>query len=147
MHYIRELEPIAATFLDIFGHQLKAKTSLRDINDSRVFEQLAVDLQAIRDRIGAEKATRGTWHDYLWWFIERNSYIDSKGTFQTQRQVQVPLDEVYISLRAQREEAAGIVDRGFSREREGTARELILLMLHSVAAQNSLSEVNTRGRC
>ncbi len=30
---------------------------------------------------------------------------------QTQRQVQVKLDEVYISLQAQREETPGVVDR------------------------------------
>src|SRR5207248_3352624 len=66
--------------------------------------------------------------------------IDSKGTFQTQRQVQVQLDEVYVSLRAQREEASGMVDRRLSQEREGTARKLILSMEFSVAAKNSLLE-------
>ncbi len=101
---------------------------------------MAIDLQAIRDRLGAEKGTCGTWHDYLSWLIEHNSYFDSKGTFQTQRQVQVQLDEVYVSLRAQREEASGMVDRRLSQEREDTARELIVSMLFSVAAQNSLLE-------
>ncbi|MGZ3627522.1 MAG: hypothetical protein ACXVDN_07585 [Ktedonobacteraceae bacterium] len=61
--------------------------------------------------LGAEQATTGTRRDYLHWLIERNLYLDPRGTFQTQRQVQVKLDEVYISLRAQREKAPGEVDR------------------------------------
>ncbi len=68
-------------------------------------------LQALRQKLGAEKATAGTRRDYLRWLIGRNMYLDPRGTFQTQRQVQVKLDEVYISLRAQRDETPGTADR------------------------------------
>lgn len=101
--YTRDLESVAADFLDLLAHYLKAQPALRKLNDSRVFEQLARDVQVIRNQLKAEKATPGTRLDYLRWVIARNSYIDSRGTFQTQRQVQVKLDEVYVSLRAQSE--------------------------------------------
>lgn len=102
-YYTRELEPVASDFLDDLAQQLKMQGALRVLNDSRAFEQLAQDVRAIREQIKADTATPGTSHDYLSWLIARNLYIDSRGTFQTQRQVQVKLDEVYISLRAQHE--------------------------------------------
>lgn len=42
--------------------------------------------------------------DYLNWLIERNEYLDPSGTIQTQRQVQLKLDAIYIGLRARLEE-------------------------------------------
>jgi HEAT repeat protein len=109
--YARVLEPIAADFLESLSHELKAEPELGDLYDSRAFESLALDVAAIRRHLGADQATPGTRRDYLHWLIECNLYLDSRGTFQTQRQVQVRLDEVYISLRAQREETPGAVDR------------------------------------
>ncbi len=115
---IRELEPIAADFLASLNHALKAEPALREINDSRALEEIAggVDrisaaLDAFRRRLDSDKATPGTLRDYLHWMIERNLYLDPRGTLQTQRQVQVRLDEIYVSLRAQREEILGTVDR------------------------------------
>lgn len=109
--YTRELEPVAADFLEALAHRLKTKEALRELHNSRSFEQMNEALQALRTQIGAEKATYGTRRDYLRWLIARNLYLDPRGTFQTQRQVQVKLDEVYISLRAQRDETPGTADR------------------------------------
>jgi HEAT repeat protein/energy-coupling factor transporter ATP-binding protein EcfA2 len=108
---VRELEPAVTDFLDYLASELKKELELSDLNDSRTFEQLASDLKAIRYKLGAEQATPGTQRDYLHWLIERNLYLDPRGTFQTQRQVQVKLDEVYISLRAQRDKAPSEADR------------------------------------
>ena len=108
---VRELEPAASDFLDYMAYALKAEAELSDLNDSRTFEQLANDLKAIRRKLDAEQATTGTYRDYLHWLIERNLYLDPRGTFQTQRQVQMKLDKVYISLRAQRVNTPGDLDR------------------------------------
>ncbi len=122
---IRELEPVAADFLDSLYYALKAEPALRELNDSRSLEEIAsgvgatrssldrisATLDAFRRRLDSGKATPGTLRDYLHWMIERNLYLDPRGTLQTQRQVQVRLDEIYISLRAQREEMPGTVDR------------------------------------
>jgi HEAT repeat protein len=108
---VRQLEPVAADFLDYLAHELKKEPELSELHNSRAFEQLASDLRAIRSKLGAEQATVGTRRDYLRWLIERNLYLDPRGTFQTQRQIQVRLDEVYISLRTQRDKTPGEVDR------------------------------------
>ena len=109
--HIHELKPIAADFLDYLAQSLKEEPELKELNDSRAFEQLANDLKAIRRKFGAEQSTFQTRQDYLHWLIERNLYLDPRGTLQTQRQVQVKLDQVYISLRAQYEKTPGEVDR------------------------------------
>lgn len=50
-------------------------------------------------------------HRYLHWLIERNEYLDPRGTFQTQRQVQLKLDAIYVGLRAQVDERPSDADR------------------------------------
>lgn len=106
----RELEPVAADFLDYLAQALRAEPELSEVNDSRVLEQLTIDLKAIRGKFGAEKATPGTRRDYLRWMIERYLYIDPRGTLQTHRQVQLKLDDVYISLRAHNDIEQGQAD-------------------------------------
>lgn len=58
---------------------------------------------------GSSAHTR-SYRNYLRWLIERNCYLDPRGTFQTQRQVQVKIEEVYISLMAQRDDLQRTVD-------------------------------------
>ncbi|MFL5659698.1 MAG: NACHT domain-containing protein, partial [Ktedonobacteraceae bacterium] len=132
---VRELEPAATYFLQYMTPALKAEPELSDLNDSRAFEQLASDLKAIRRKLDAEQSTPGTRWDYLHWLIERNLYLDPRGTFQTQRQVLVKLDEVYISLRAQRDKTPGEVDRRL------LEKELAQLETGMVRANLSAEEV------
>lgn len=94
-----------------FARSLKSKLELRELFDSRAYEQISETLHALQQQLGAEQATFGTRRDYLRWLIERNFYLDPRGTFQTQRQVQVKLDDIYISLQAQRDETPGAADR------------------------------------
>lgn len=109
--YISELEPVALDFLEELAHQLKGQEALRELNNSRALDQATEALQSLRQRLGADKATKGTYRDYLNWLIARNFYLDPRGTFQTQRQVQVKLNEVYISLQAQPDETLGVIER------------------------------------
>ncbi|MGH2510265.1 MAG: NACHT domain-containing protein, partial [Ktedonobacteraceae bacterium] len=103
-HYISDLEPIAADFLHDMAQQLKKQEALRDLNESRALDQMAESLQAVCLHLDAEQATFGTQQDYLRWLIDRNLYLDPRGTWQTQRQVQLKLDTIYISLQAQASE-------------------------------------------
>lgn len=108
---IREIEPAATDFLDNLAEALKNEPALKETNDSRSFEELTKDVKEIRHKIGADEATTGTLRDYLQWVINRNIYLDLRGIRQTQRQVQIKLDEVYVSLRAQNQSTNNIVDR------------------------------------
>jgi HEAT repeat protein len=55
--------------------------------------------------------TEETLQDYLKWVIDQHRYLDPKGSMQTVRQVQVLLEDVYVSLQAEEEFALGGVDR------------------------------------
>jgi len=107
---VRELEPAATDFLEYLARSIKAESELTDLNDSRSLEQLVGDLKAIRRRLDADQATPGTRRDYLHWMLERHLYLDSRSTLLTHRQVQLKLDDVYISLRGQHEDEPGMAD-------------------------------------
>ncbi|MGH2510586.1 MAG: NACHT domain-containing protein, partial [Ktedonobacteraceae bacterium] len=109
-HYISDLEPIAADFLHDMAQQLKKQEALRDLNESRVLDQMAESLQAVCLHLDAEQATFGTQQNYLRWLIDRNLYLDPRGTWQTQRQVQLKFDTIYISLQAQASETFAPLD-------------------------------------
>jgi HEAT repeat protein len=120
--YVRELEHAATDYLRMLNYALKAEPALKEINDSRSLEQTANNTTALSDsfdrfleaffhKLESDKATPGTLQDYLRWLIERNLYLDPRGVLQTQRFVSVKLDEVYISLQAQRDEMPDAVDR------------------------------------
>ena len=102
---------MALTFLESLERALKNEPEFGEVFDQRASEHMLADLAAIRGRLGAGAPTAGTKRDYLRWLIGRNLYLDPRGTLQTQRQVQLKLDTIYVTLRAQREEAAAAVDR------------------------------------
>ena len=127
---VSDLEPATIDFLEYLAQELRKEQALSDLNDSRTLDQLVVELQAIRRRLDAEQATPVTRRDYLRWLIERNLYLDPRGTFQTHRQVQVKLDEIYIPLRAQGDQTPGEVDHGLP-ERERALLEAQSAGLHA----------------
>jgi hypothetical protein len=55
--------------------------------------------------------TEGTLQNYLAWVVDQHRYLDPRGTMQTVRQVQVLLEDVYISLTAEAEPALSASDR------------------------------------
>jgi hypothetical protein len=97
---VRELEPVAAGFLESFASALRDAPKLRELADGQALDTLAEDIRLIRDSLGAQQATPGTRWDYLRWLIGRTTYMDVRGILQTHRQVQVKLDEVHVSLQA-----------------------------------------------
>jgi HEAT repeat protein len=107
--WIREQTLVAADFLHLLGHKLKAQRDLDDINDRRARETAIDHLAAIRQKLQAERSTADTRNQYLHWLIEHTLYLDTRGTSYSQ--VTVKLDEVYISLQAQRENTPGAIDR------------------------------------
>ena len=143
--YIRELEPIAVDFLEDLAHQLKGKEVLRDLNISRAIDATTEALQALRRQFGAEKATFGTRQDYLRWLIGRNLYLDSRGVFQTQRQVQVKLADVYISLQAQYGDALSTADRQvFEQERAELEEKAVIASLAAEEREDRYDELQMR---
>jgi HEAT repeat protein/energy-coupling factor transporter ATP-binding protein EcfA2 len=112
---IRELEPVAADFLDYMASALKAEQALSDLNDSRVQEQIARKIETIKEKLYAGQATPGSRFDYLDWVMRENRRLDIRGLSQTQFLGQVKLEEVYISLQAHYEMAPSTADRSVTR--------------------------------
>ena len=85
----------------------KQKNFRASINADRIWGEFATpdELDALISRaIQNWKNENGkdTLAKYLAHLIERNAYLNPRGVMQTQRQVSLKLDEVYISLRAER---------------------------------------------
>jgi HEAT repeat protein len=102
-------------------------------NQDAAFRDIAEGLlRTIEQQIGVVHSLSR--RNYLRWLIERNYYLDPRGSFQTQRQVQVKMEEVYISLMAQREETPGKADR-LLLEEELTNLETQLASSHATAEE------------
>jgi len=99
---IPTLQPTIQTFANL--NTANATAVLPDIE--KLLEQL----------LKGPSATEETLQNYLTWVIDQHRYLDPKGTMQTTRQVQVFLDEVYVSLEAEEEEALSSIDRKFYEE-------------------------------
>lgn len=106
-------------FLDILREELVGIADLRDalktaadIQTARATQQSAATLDAILQRIEqGPTPTDATLENYLNWVIDQHRYLDPRGTMQTVRQVQVLLEEIYVSLEAEAEPPMGVSDR------------------------------------
>jgi len=106
-----QCEPAASAFLEILGDELLAEEALREVHNARHLHSMAETLRALAVQQGITRSTARSRRVYLQWLVDRNLYLDPRGTYQTQRQVQLKLDEVYITLRARPEEQLSHVDR------------------------------------
>lgn len=104
----------------------------RDLN---VFQYSGSDQAVQEGRQQSRDQCRAT---YLEWIIARYRYLDPRGTFQTQRQVQLELDQVYIGLRAQADETNSRTDR------KPMDAEMAELDRQLVTAEFSAEEVEDR---
>lgn len=112
-------------FLEILGEEFALVSGLREtqlllveIKNLRANQKTAENtaripnIEVILERL--EKGptpTEQTLNDYLKWVMDQHRYLDPRGTMQTVRQVQVKLNEVYVSLLAEEELPLGAVDR------------------------------------
>ncbi|HEU4324778.1 MAG TPA: HEAT repeat domain-containing protein, partial [Roseiflexaceae bacterium] len=117
-----------------------AENDLRELHNDRALERLAEAADALAEQRGAGRATPGTRRDYLRWLIDRNLYLDPRGSFQTQRQVQLRLDEVYIGLCAQPDERNDPADKAML-ERELAALEEQLAGLPADEAEDQREDL------
>jgi HEAT repeat protein len=79
-------------------------------NTAQLPDQTAT-LQRIEDLLQGPSPTEQTLQEYLSWVINQHRYLDPRGTMQTVRQVQVLMEDVYVSLMAEAEPLLGAVDR------------------------------------
>ena len=110
--------PLAHDFLTLLDNALANETTLQALYDSKDLDITATNttnidknVEKILHTLSDEKDLPQIRHDYLHWLLGRNMYLDLRGVPQTQRQVQVKLEEVYIALQAQRDEILSTSER------------------------------------
>lgn len=108
---VRDAESVSAMFLNRLTLGLLNEPALKDIADARALEQVTCDVAAIKEAVAESRPTLGTRLDYFEWLRARNLYLDARGTLQTQRQVQLRLEDVYVGLAAQRETSTQLLDK------------------------------------
>jgi predicted NACHT family NTPase len=86
----------------------KRKRALKKDIEEQI--ELRAKYQSERESL-IQDITQDTLAKYLAHLIERNTYLNPRGVMQTQRQVSLKLDEVYISLRAERRHERRLTSR------------------------------------
>ena len=65
----------------------------------------------LEQMVAGPSATEETLQGYLAWVVDQHRYLDPRGVRQTVRQVQVLLEDIYVSLTAEAEPALSASDR------------------------------------
>jgi len=78
------------------------------IQSTRDTKQIVALLEHV---LAGPTPTQETLRGYLTWVIDQHRYLDPRGTRQTVRQVQVLLQDIYVSLTAEAEPALSAADR------------------------------------
>jgi len=65
----------------------------------------------LEQMVAGPSATEETLQGYLAWVVDQHRYLDPRGVMQTVRQVQVLLEDIYVSLTAEAEPALSASDR------------------------------------
>ena len=93
------------------------------IRTARGTEQIAEHTEALArierllgQMLAGPTPTEETLRGYLSWVIDQHRYLDPRGAMQTVRQVQVRMNDVYVSLTAEAEPALSEIDRRLYRE-------------------------------
>jgi NACHT domain len=97
---VRKTERVAGVALAAYTAEIRRHDVVSDVLDSKALDSIADRLADLVAASAAGRPTEGTLWDYIDWVIDRNLYLDSRGTFQTQRQVQLRLDKIFVSLDA-----------------------------------------------
>ncbi len=140
---LNTFKPIASDFFAYLSDALKAEPALQELFNNIAIEQTAQgvtridksaasldeNVAAIRRKLDDNIDLTSIRTAYLRWLIERNLYLDVRGVAQTQRQVQVKLEEVYIMLRAQRDDDLS------SSERSLLDKELLDIERHTLRSE------------
>ena len=78
------------------------------IQSARATEQIVTLLEQM---LSGPTPTEETLQNYLTWVLDQHRYLDPRGVRQTVRQVQVLLEDIYVSLTAEAEPALSVADR------------------------------------
>ena len=113
---VREMQRLNLGREELFGRNLILIFWLNQINFLDEFRHRAPDFWDWREKVVQFETRNPLLYPYLEWLIAENSYLKMSGVMQVNRQVDIFLDQIYVSLQAQRRQE--IIDTSESREIE-----------------------------
>ena len=113
---VREMQRLNLGREELFGRNLILIFWLNQIKFLDEFRQRAPDFWDWREKVVQFETHNPLLYPYLEWLIAENSYLKMSGVMQVNRQVDIFLDQIYVSLQAQRRQE--IIDTSESREIE-----------------------------
>lgn len=114
-----DVESGAADLLRLLEREVAKSGVLRDAASLRAQARAVEELKGLRrDLAPTALDEQGVLLEFLEWLIARNTYLDARGTLQTQRQVQLRLDDIFVGLTASETETID-ADRAEPEGRDG----------------------------
>ncbi len=97
---VGKIRPAIEAFLHTLDSAISNQPELRELVQMRMQHQQTQNINKIASHYGANAATAKTEANYLNWLIDQHLYIDLRGTLQTEREVRLKLNDIFITLQA-----------------------------------------------
>ncbi|MBD2495589.1 tetratricopeptide repeat protein [Nostoc sp. FACHB-280] len=133
---VKEMRQLNLGREELFGRNLCLILWLNNIDFLDEFRQRAPDFWDWRGKIVEFETRNPLLYPYLDWLIAENSYLKMSGVMQVNRQVDIFLDQIYVSLQAQwRQQVTDTSER--------SQRELEALTVRQAPSSNRLKEMGS----
>lgn len=115
---INRLRPVFAAVLTTLADEVRGEPALHPVLGRADTARTGASTAAIAEALGAAPASEDDRVRYLGWVVDQHRYVRTAGVVRNTH-VQLPLDEVFVGLRAQRDRHPGDRARGwFEQERQ-----------------------------
>lgn len=99
--WMQQVRTGVVLFLEALARECGRRQALHPLIALRAQTGTVAELKALRRELAPTVVSDGDAEDrYLAWLVTRNTYLDARGTLQTQRQVQLRLDDIFVNLSA-----------------------------------------------
>ncbi|MBE9006204.1 tetratricopeptide repeat protein [Fortiea sp. LEGE XX443] len=133
---VKEMRQLNLGREELFGRNLCLILWLNNIDFLDEFRQRAPDFWDWRGKIVEFETRNPLLYPYLDWLIAENSYLKMSGVMQVNRQVDIFLDQIYVSLQAQwRQQVTDTSER--------SQRELEALTIRQAQSSSRLKEMGS----
>ena len=124
---VREMKQLNLGRESLFGRELVLIFWLNKVEFLDEFRHRAPDFWDWRGKVvqfEARPVFNPLFYPYLQWLIAENSYLKITGVMQVQRQVDIFLDQIYVSLQAEKQQQVTEISHRSQREFEAVTSQL-----------------------
>ncbi|MBQ1065984.1 NACHT domain-containing NTPase, partial [Micromonospora sp. D75] len=138
------LRPAFAALLEQLAREVRAEPALRALLERSDAAQTAESTAAIAEAMGAGALSEDSRLRYLAWLLDQHRYVRTAGVVRNTT-VQLPLEEVFVGLRAQRDRHPGDRARSwFEHERQKAIALLEAGQLDQTGYEAALDRLQTQ---